>query len=211
MLVTVMLSLMPGHAGTQTADAADDERDANARLARFVERADDVAVDELVALEDDAPVAVRLVAFHFLADVLENRGARRVGRNDELTVLRLGRITRHHVEEVGDVGANVVVRREQPVVRVDLRGRGVVVPRRNVHVALHAVRFATNDETKLGVDLEADEAVDDVDPRLFHLFGPVDVALFVKARLQFDDGRTCLPRRRASMRAATMGLLLPQR
>jgi len=43
-----------------------------------------------------------------------------------------------------------------------------------VHVAAQALGFAAHDEAELGVDLEAGEAVDDVDAGGFEFLGPVD-------------------------------------
>jgi len=61
-----------------------------------------------------------------------------------------------------------------------------------VYVAAQALGFAAHDEAELGVDLEAGEAVDDVDAGGFEFLGPVDVLLFVEAGLELHDGRDLL-------------------
>ncbi len=43
--------------------------------------------------------------------------------------------------------------------------------------------LAADDEGKLGVGLELDEAVDDLHPRALHVARPADVGLLVEARL----------------------------
>ena len=138
------------------------------------------------------PVARLAVRFDFAADHLDETRAKRKGRHAELTVALDDAAARHHVEEVRDVRADFLVGREETEVGVDRGGKRVVVARADVHVAADARGFAAHDEAEFRVDLESDETVDDVHARAFERFGPVDVALFVKARLEFDDGRHLL-------------------
>ena len=67
--------------------------------------------------------------------------------------------------------------------------------------------------------LEPDDAVDNVDPDFFERSGPPDVGLFVKTRLEFDDGGHlfavfCRPDQRSDDRTVTRrtveGLLDPE-
>src|SRR3954466_8590694 len=47
--------------------------------------------------------------------------------------------------------------------------------------------FAADDERDLAVDFESDDAIDDMDARFFEPLGPLDIMLFVKARLDLDN------------------------
>ena len=55
---------------------------------------------------------------------------------------------------------------QQPEVLVQAGGRGVVVAGADVGVAAQAVGLVTHDERALGVGLQPDDAVDDVDAGL---------------------------------------------
>ena len=61
-----------------------------------------------------------------------------------------------------------------------------------MHVAADAVALAAHDHGDLGVGLEADEPVDDVDALFLEGAGPLDVALFVKARFELYQHRHLL-------------------
>ena len=81
-----------------------------------------------------------------------------------------------------------VARGEEREIGVEPRGRGVVVAGREVHVAAQLVLLAAHHERRLGVRLQAEEAVDDVHAALLERARPLDVALLVEARLELDDG-----------------------
>ena len=53
------------------------------------------------------------------------------------------------VEHVRDIGADLLVGREQPEVGVEARGRRVVVAGADMHVVAHALALAAHDETHL--------------------------------------------------------------
>ena len=63
------------NARPQAADAAHDEVDLHAGLARLVERVDDLAVDQRVHLHPDGGRAPGLGVVHLLADVVEDARA----------------------------------------------------------------------------------------------------------------------------------------
>ena len=113
---------------------------------------------------------------------------------------------RHVVEDVGDVGGDVVVGREDPHVLVQARGGGVVVAGADVHVAPQPARLPPDDKRHLGVDLHVREAVDDVDARLLEPARPLDVPPLVEARLQLDEADGLLALLRASIRAEIRAL-----
>ena len=111
------------------------------------------------------------------------------------------------VEEVGDVGGDLLVGREEPEVLVEARRDGVVVAGADVDVAAQPVALAPDDERRLRVDLQVREAVDDVDARPLERSRPLDVAALVEARLQLDEADALLarprPPRSAPARAAS--------
>ena len=100
------------------------------------------------------------------------------------------------VEELGEVGADVGVGGEQPDVLVEVRGHRVVVAGADVAVAPDPGAFLAHDEQDLGVGLQPDEAVHDVDAGLFELAGPFDVGLLVEAGLELDERDDLLARLR---------------
>ena len=91
------------------------------------------------------------------------------------------------VEQLGDVGADVVVAREDAEVLVDPRRVGVVVAGADVAVAAQLVAVVAHDEHALRVRLQPDHAVHDVDAGALELFRPVDVVGLVEAGLQLDE------------------------
>ena len=91
------------------------------------------------------------------------------------------------VEEVGDVGSDLLVGREEAEVLVAAGGDGVVVAGAEMDIAAQAARLAPHHERRLPVDLESWEAVDDVDAGLLECSRPLDVAAFVAARLDLDE------------------------
>ena len=114
------------------------------------------------------------------------------GRSDDGATMRRRKRTRvavagEVVEELGEVGAERGVGREDAEVLVERRGLRVVVAGADVAVAANAVGLLPHDEQHLAVRLQPDEPVDDVDARLLEAAGPFDVRLLVEARLQLDE------------------------
>ena len=92
------------------------------------------------------------------------------------------------VEEVGQVGRDLLVAGEEAEVLVQPSRDRVVVPGADVRVAPQpAVGLAPHDQGALGVDLQRRKAVDDVDACRLELARPLDVAPLVEARLQLDQ------------------------
>ena len=81
---------------------------------------------------------------------------------------------------------------EETEVRVDLRGRAVVVAGADVRVAPDAVGLAAHDQAQLAVRLQVLDAVDDVDAGFLQPRRPLDVVALVEARLQLDQHRDLL-------------------
>src|SRR5690606_29705043 len=83
--------------------------------------------------------------------------------------------------------ANGAVGGEERQVGVDARGVGVIVPRADMAVGGDVVSLTTDDEAELGVGLELNVAVDDMDAGLLHLTRKINVGRLVEPRLQLDD------------------------
>ena len=99
---------------------------------------------------------------------------------------------RQVVEQVGDVGCDVLVRREEPEVLVDPRVVRVIVARADVDVAAQPVAFPAHDLRGLRVDLQAREPVDDVHAGALELARPLDVPPLVETGLQLDEADALL-------------------
>ena len=100
------------------------------------------------------------------ADLLDEALAQRERRDEQLAEVRRPSEARQVVEEIGDVVGDLLVGGEQPEVLVDASSERVVVAGADVDVAAQAARLAAHDERRLRVDLQAGEAVDDMDSRL---------------------------------------------
>ena len=176
-----------GNSGTETADPPNDQVDRDARLGGFVERGDDLLVNEAVHLHP-YPSGATLLGRHLVADHLQHAGTE-IGRCHQQT--GEGR----HLAETGEcveqpryVVAELMVGGEETDVVVDARGDRVVVPCCYVYIATKLRGgFATDDKSNLGVRLEPNQSVDDMHPGPLELSRPRDVRLFIKASLEFDE------------------------
>ena len=120
-------------------------------------------------------------------DLVDEAAAQRERRDEQLPELLRPPEAGDVVEEVGDVGGDLLVGGEDPEVLVEASRRRVVVPGADVGVATQRVALAADDERHLRVDLEIGEPVRDVDARLLELSRPLDVAQLVEARLELDE------------------------
>ena len=120
-------------------------------------------------------------------DELEEPRSQAVRRDEQAAELALAGQAGQDVEQVRDVGAELRPAGQQPEVRVEPGGLRVVVAGPDVDVAAEPGSLASNDESDLGVGLQADEAVHDVGAGLLELAGPDDVRLLVEAGLDLDE------------------------
>jgi hypothetical protein len=90
------------------------------------------------------------------------------------------------IEEVGEIGADRSIAREQSEIRIDLRGLRVVVPRTDVGISADAVGLFPDHERCFCVRLETRKPVRDVNPETFQCARPGDVVHLVESRLQLD-------------------------
>src|SRR5207245_10924242 len=141
-------------------------------------------VDQAVDLEDDATAAR---TGGFAPDHADDVGAQAHRRDQEPAESTLAAVAGEEVEELGDVRAQLGVRREQADVFIDLCGLEIVVAGADVDIASDAICSSANNQRDFCVRLEADDAIDDVDADLLQLLGPRDIRLLVTARLQFDE------------------------
>ena len=125
-LRTRIVSLMPVDAGPQRTDASRDDLDAGAFLRRCVERVDDARIRQRVDLDPDAPV---LAVLRDGADVLDQPLAQAERRDEDLAELARPAEAGQVVEEVCDVGGDLLVGGEEAEVLVAARGARVVVAR----------------------------------------------------------------------------------
>src|SRR5690606_18244309 len=106
----------PGHPRTDGADAADDEVNRHSRLARAVERVDDLLVDDRVQLDADATGLARGRVVALGVDALDEPLAQVQWRDEEALELLLDRVARELVEESCEVAAHDGVGSEEPEV-----------------------------------------------------------------------------------------------
>ncbi len=177
------------HARTQAADAAHHEVDLHARLARLVERIDDLGVDEGVHLHPDGGRTPGLGVIHFLADMVEDARPDAVRRHRHgLELGRLG-IARDIVEDARQILADGAVGGEEGQVGIDLGSDRVIVAGPHVTIGDELAPLTPHDEAELGVRLELEKAVDHLDASAFEIARPFDVGLLVEAGLQLDHDR----------------------
>src|SRR5689334_4751246 len=102
-------------------------------------------------------------------------------RNKQPTIFNLFGISSQIIEELGSIGAEVVIGGEQPQVCVDAGGRRVVVAGGHVYIAAKRFTFATDYQRELTVSLKSYQSVHHVNAYPFKFSCPLNVALFIKA------------------------------
>ena len=177
----------PRHPGAEGADTPHHDLDGHAGLRRAVQGVDHLLVDQRVGLDADARIDALLRQGDLALDALDDPRADALGGDQQTAVGADVGEPGQVVEQVGQVGDHVLVRGEQPDVLIQARGLGVVVPGADVGVPLQAVALLADHQAGLAVGLEAEQAVDDVDPGLFQLAGPPDVVLLVEAGLDLHQ------------------------
>src|SRR4029453_19625200 len=96
-------------------------------------------------------------------------------------------------EEVAPPRRDLRVDRKQAEVLIRPRGRGVVIAGSDMRVPVQLTALTSDDECRLGVDLQVREPVDDVDAGLLQRVRPADVPALVEACLQFDKTNPFFP------------------
>ena len=131
-----------GEPRPEAADPAHDQVDRHAGLRGLVQRDDDVGIHQRVHLGDDPRRPSRPMVLDLPADHLEEALPHAPRRHDQLPVPRGRGEAGQHVEEVGEVGAQLGARGQEAEVGVEPRGLRVVVAGADVHVAAHGVALA---------------------------------------------------------------------
>ena len=173
--------------GPQRADAAADQVDLHSRLAGPVQGLHHRRLEQAVDLGDDAAGLARLLVAGFLLDLLQHERLHAAGGDDQFPPLRQLAVAGQVIEKGRGVLAELGVAGEEAQVGVDAGGLRIVIAGGQVDVAADAVLLAAHDQGHLAMRLEADEAEDDVDARLFQLARPENVAFLVEAGLELDD------------------------
>ena len=175
--------------GHDPADPAHHQVDLNPGPGGKVKVVDGRLVDQAVDLDDDAggaapPGIAGLGRDHLLDLAVE------IVRGDEKVAERVRpSVARHRVEEVGHLPGNRFAGGEVAEVGVEAGRLWVVVSGSEVGVVFQPLRPPTHHKGTLGVNLHPDHSVDDMDPGLLHLPGPLDIVGFIEPGLQFDQGR----------------------
>ena len=143
-------------------------------------------VDDRVELHDDPGVLAARGMLDLAIDELEESRAEAVRRDEEPAERALPRQAREDVEEVGQIGADRLIRGKQPEILVQSRSLGVVVARTDVCVAVDRSALLPNHERGLAVRLEPNDAIDNVTARALERSGPLDVGLLVEASFDLD-------------------------
>ena len=100
--------------------------------------------------------------------------------------------TSQQVEQVGCVFAEIRPARQQADIRVKPGGGRIVIAGGQMHVTPDQPGFGANHQGDLGVDLIADEPVNNVDAGFLELPRPLDVISLVEPRAQLDHhGPAC--------------------
>src|SRR5205807_6139632 len=87
-----------GHTGSQHADGAHNQINLNACLRRFIERANNLCVGQTIDLGDNARSPTGTRVSRLALDEFEHPLAQIGGRNQQLTILFLPRVTRQEIE-----------------------------------------------------------------------------------------------------------------
>ena len=178
---------------SQPAGIPDDQVHRDTRAGCLVEGPSGVGVLEGVELEDDSRLLAGVKVVDLTLDLLEQGGLQHHRRREELLVLAPRLVAgREVVEELGQILADLFVTGEEPNVRVEPGGTGVVVARSHMGVAAQTVEVLPDREDHLAVGLQADDAVGDVDSNFLHPARPADICALVEAGLQLEHHRNLL-------------------
>src|SRR5579883_2140875 len=180
----------PWYARTQATHPAHDQVNLHACARGAIERANEFGVHQRVDLEDQAPLPACALPLDFALDTFEQAGTDAFRRDDQLVIDHAARIASERVEEMLGIFANLRTAGEQRIIFVDASGAGVVVAGANMHVAAQSAGLTTDHQRNFGVRLHLDLphlAVDDVYAGTFQGARPLDVVLFIEARLQFHQ------------------------
>ena len=178
---------VPRQIRAQTIVAPHDKIDLHAGAGRLVQPANDARIVQRVHFGDNAPVALRLVAGDLLFHQFVERLAQVPRRHQQFFVMLLRRVARQEMEQINDVVADILAARKQPHIRVETGGRRVVVARADVAVGPQPLVLLANHQRRLGVRLEAHQAIGDMRARIFELAPPLHIVRLVEPGFDLDQ------------------------
>src|SRR5262249_7442882 len=168
------------------ANAAHDEIERQPGTRSYVQRVDDVRIDQRVHLHPDRGGGAGLGVGDLLLDMLVNAIAQRQWRHRH--TLELGRfgIAGDEVENAADVARDDRVAGEERQVGVNPRGDWVIIAGADMDIGGERGALAAHYQRQLGVWSQLDESEHVLHAGAFQVARPADVGLLVKARLEFD-------------------------
>src|SRR5215207_6253834 len=175
------------HARPQAADAAHDQVYLHPGLGGLVEQLDDLGIRERVGLARDGGALAVPGLLGLLLDQMLYLLAQGWRGDEKLLVLLLLGVAGQVVEEVRAILREFEIVGKVRKVRVDPGRARIVVARAEVYVAPEASALAPDGEADLGMRLQPDDAVGDVDAPGLQLARPDDVRLLVETRLELDE------------------------
>ena len=186
--LTRMLSDRPGTPGLQAADAAHDEIDLHAGLARIVERVDDLRDRPASCTCIQIAAGRPALACSISSSIWSRRRCLQRQRRDR-HALELGRlgIAGDEVEDARHVARDHRIGGEEGQVRVDARRDRVVIAGADMAVGDELPGLAPHHQRQLGVGLQLDEAEHHLRAGALEVARPADVGLLVEARLELDE------------------------
>ena len=189
---TRIVSVAPGTPGRrqQKPRTIEIDRDTGSRC--FAERRHDLGILELIHLGDDSRRAPGALILRFAGNQFDEAFAHARRRDQQFVEMRRYGVARQMMEQVDDVGRQCRIAGQQADVRVQARRAYVIVAGADVRVAAQTGCLLANDERDLGMCLQVHVADGHVRAGALQFRRPVQVALFVEARLQLDDARDLL-------------------
>ena len=173
----------PRQAGPQAADAAHQQVDRHPRLRRLIEFANAGRIDQRVHLEGQIAVAVPLVPQDLPIDAGQNLSAQAIRGDQQLVIGGLAGVAGQRVEEVRRILAHLVIAGEKAEIGIDPARRRVVVAGSQMQVPPDAIGIPPDDHAELRMRFQPEHSVHHMHPLVFKPPRPLDVVLFVEARL----------------------------
>src|SRR5208282_4047283 len=171
----------------QAANAAHDEIDLNARLARAVERVDHLRIDDRIELGPDLCGLSLLGVRDFRLDVGEQNFAQVDRRDRNFFRLPRTRVSRHVVEESHRIVAKGRIASEERKIGIDLRSDRVIVAGAEMDVGAEHLALTPHHKGDFGVGLEVEEPINHLSAGSLEVARPADVGRLIEPRLEFDD------------------------
>ena len=177
----------PWNTRSNATESTNNQIDLHSRFAGAIERIHHAAVFDLIHLGNDSSWTLRCMQFNFTLDQFNKSPLHADWSDQQFIELRLSRTTCHVIEKSNKVFCNQWITGQDAEVLIDACGSRVVISGSDMAVATNAVRFLTNDKSRLGVRLQTDHAVCDMHSSIFQFASPFNIACFVEACAKFDQ------------------------